>query len=167
MERRDLLATFMVTNNGDVGDGTLRDAIDDANASTGSDLIRFDLAPGADDPAPHGAAALSDPGTVIDATTQTGYAGAPLVVLDGSQVPAGSSGLTLTGGNGGVRGLVINGFGGAGGSAITISGGGRNVIQNNYLGTNAAGPRPSRTGPGSRSARPTTRSAGRPRTSGT
>ena len=42
LEVRRLLATFMVTSVNDSGPGTLREAIFDANAATGSDVIEFD-----------------------------------------------------------------------------------------------------------------------------
>lgn len=41
LEDRRLLTTFTVTNTNDSGNGSLRDAIDDANASGGSDKIIF------------------------------------------------------------------------------------------------------------------------------
>ena len=68
----------------------------------------------------------------IDATTQPGYAGAPLIELNGN----GFSGLRLTGGNSLVRGLAINRFNGPG---ITIQTAGGNVIEGNYIGTDATG----------------------------
>ena len=57
-----------------------------------------------------------------------------------------ANGLTITAGNSTIRGLVINRFTGASGSArnaIALSGGGGNVIEGNFLGTDA----PGRTGP--------------------
>jgi hypothetical protein len=43
LERRELLSTFVVTNTHDDGDGSLRQAILNANKSFGGDLIRFDI----------------------------------------------------------------------------------------------------------------------------
>ena len=54
--------------------------------------------------------------TTIDATTQPGYAGRPLVELNGTY--AGSSavnGLSVSAGNSVIKGLAINRFGGVGG----------------------------------------------------
>jgi len=42
LEDRSLPATFMVTDGGDAGPGTLRQAIADANASPGADVVQFD-----------------------------------------------------------------------------------------------------------------------------
>src|SRR5438477_245758 len=71
---------------------------------------------------------------VIDATTQPGFAGMPLVELDGSSAGANANGLDVLADNA-VRGLVINRFSG---SAIFLHGGG-NLIATNYLGTDASG----------------------------
>jgi CSLREA domain-containing protein len=76
------------TNGG--GTCTLRAAIQEANASTSVDEIHFDI-PGAS-----GATHVIEPLSVlpwitspvsIDATTQAGYSGAPLIVVDGSSAP--------------------------------------------------------------------------------
>ena len=79
-------ATFTVTNTNDAGPGSLRQAILDANASTGTrDTIAFNI-PGA---GPHSivaaVGAADDHGPVIiDGTTEPDYAvGAPVVELDG------------------------------------------------------------------------------------
>src|SRR5438477_562920 len=71
---------------------------------------------------------------VIDATTQPGFAGMPLVELDGSSAGANANGLDVLADNA-IRGLVINRFSG---SAIFLHGGG-NLIATNYLGTDASG----------------------------
>jgi hypothetical protein len=74
--------------------------------------------------------------TILDGTTQPGFAGSPLIVLNGSSAGAGADGLDLSGGNSTVRGLVIGGFAGSG---IVLSGGGNNVVAGNYIGTDATG----------------------------
>jgi Calx-beta domain-containing protein len=81
---------------------------------------------------------------VIDATTQPGYASAPLIELNGANVPF-ESGLVITGGNTTVRGLAIGGFPAAG---IVLRACDNNVIQGNRIGTDAAGslPRPNNIG---------------------
>jgi hypothetical protein len=75
---------------------------------------------------------------VIDGTTQTGYPGTPIVVLDGNNVAA--SGLTLggTGDTSTIRGLVIRDFGTNG---IQIEAGSdSHTIAGNYIGRlNASG----------------------------
>ena len=73
---------------------------------------------------------------VLDATTQPGFAGAPIIELNGAAAGAGADGLTLLGGNSTVRGLVINRFGGSG---IHVGGTGGNLIQGNYVGLDATG----------------------------
>ena len=85
---------------------------------------------------------LADGGTTIDGTTQGGFSGTPIIVLDGSQAGA-VDGVTITSSLNVVRGLVIVGFGGAG---IRIVGGERpvtgNIIAGCYIGTDASGQRP-------------------------
>src|SRR5688572_716467 len=71
--------TFTVTNTQDSGAGSLRQAILDANANAGADVINFSI--GAGQQTIVLAAALpviTDPVT-IDGTTQPGFAGAPLI----------------------------------------------------------------------------------------
>src|SRR4051812_43367732 len=83
LEGRQLLATFTVTNVDDSGTGSLRDAIAQANAASGLDTIAFDV-PGAGahtitptSPPPD----VTDP-AIIDASTQPGHAGLPLIELN-------------------------------------------------------------------------------------
>ena len=67
-----------------------------------------------------------------------------LVVISGSAAPLGANGLTINTNNSTIRGLVISGFrataSGVGGRGIAIlAGSNSNVIEGNFLGTNAAG----------------------------
>ena len=76
---------FTVTNTNDSGAGSLRRAINDANFNAGADAIYFSI-PGA---GVHTIHALSDLPTItdpvtIDGTTQSGYAGIPLVEIHGT-----------------------------------------------------------------------------------
>ena len=127
--------TMVVTNPFDSGPGSLRQAILNANAHTGfTDTIAFRI-PGTGvhtitplSPLP----ALTEP-AIIDGTTQSGYAGSPLIELNGSSAGA-TAGLTLTGGSA-VFGLAINRFSGNG---LTLTGNG-NTVSANYIGTDAAG----------------------------
>jgi len=71
--------TFLVTSTNDSGPGSLRQAILDANANAGSDLITFNIGSGLKtitllSKLP----GISDP-VVIDGTTQPGFAGTPLM----------------------------------------------------------------------------------------
>ena len=128
---------FTVTNTNDSGAGSFRQAILDANAGvTSVDTIRFNI-PGT---GLHTIAALSgmpnvtDP-VIIDGTTQPGYAGVPLIELNGTS--AGSNiALAITAGGSTVRGLAINSWAG---NAISISGGNGNVVEGNYIGTDPTG----------------------------
>src|ERR1041384_119579 len=104
-------ATFAVVNTNDSGSGSLRQALLDANASAGADVINFRI-PGNGPFAVKPATALPTiTGSVtIDGTTQTNYAGSPKVELNGILTPAGSHGLFLQTFNSLVRGLAINRF---------------------------------------------------------
>jgi hypothetical protein len=136
------MAVFTVTTTADSGAGSLRQAILDANAAlSGPREVHFDL-PGAGvhtiapaSPLPEVRSSL-----VIDAATQPGYAGTPLVELRGTGAGPGADGLVLAAQNSAVRGRAVNGFGNNG-VAVT----GDNVsITSNYIGLDAAGntPRP-------------------------
>lgn len=122
---------------------TLRAAIGEANALNNTaadpDLIQFGIA-GA---GPHtiqptsALPNLSDP-VVIDATTQNGYNGAPVVELNGMNAGSVVSGLKITSNGGGstIRGLAINRFDEHG---IFVSRRDGVTIQDNYLGTDVTG----------------------------
>jgi len=130
--------SFVVTNNGDsavAGSGSLRAAILASNSTPGRDTIIFNIpGPGLHTIAPASALpTISDP-VILDATTQPGFAGSPVIELNGRF--AGATGLSITAGNSIVRGLVINRFTGEG---ILLLTGGGNRIEGNYIGTDAAG----------------------------
>jgi hypothetical protein len=130
-------ATFIVTNTNDGGPGSLRQAIQDANASAGTDAITFAISGGGVK-----TIALSSPLPVItgsltiDGTTQPGFSGTPLIELNGSGAGSGAYGLRITAGSSTVRGMVINRFRGDG---IQLDANGGNVIEGSYIGTNAGG----------------------------
>jgi uncharacterized repeat protein (TIGR01451 family) len=132
------MMTFTVITSADsVGSGSLRDAIAGANANPGPDLIVFQIPPGG--PVTINLADLLptiiDPVT-IDGTTQPGFAGKPIVELNGAGAGGGSDCLDISAGNTTVEGLVINRFSSTG---IALSTAGGNVIQGNFIGTNLAG----------------------------
>ena len=134
---------YTVTTTQDAGDGSLRKAILDANANPGLDEIAFAIpASGILTITPSSALpTITDP-VVIDGTTQSGYAGKPIVELDGSLAGPGANGLLIKAGNSVVRGLIINNFvanGMVNGFGIVLDSVGGNVIQGNYIGTNATG----------------------------
>jgi streptogramin lyase len=127
----------VVTNVNDSGAGSLRQAIVSADAGSGPVIVTFAI-PGSGvqtihllSPLP----AITTP-VVIDGTSQPGYAGQPLIVLDGSGAGDGADGLMVAAGDSTVRGLVINRFAGA---AIRLEGAGGDLIIADYLGTDATG----------------------------
>ena len=140
---RLLLSVYAVINTADSGEGSLRQAILDANAHPGQDTIIFDI-PGRGahairplSPLP----AITDP-AVIDGSTQPGYAGRPLIVLDGSSAGSQANGLVIAAGGSTVRGLDIGNFGLDGiqlGTQLHSPGG--NVVAGNYLGIDVTGTR--------------------------
>jgi len=160
-------AIITVTDTGDTiavdGLVTLREAITSANKNAdvngdvvavgayGTDTINFNIAgTGVHTIAPFPALpTITDP-VIIDGYTQPGSRANTqtveddavlLIELNGANT-LDANGLTITAGNSTIRGLVINRFTGASGSArnsIALSGGGGNGIEGNFLGTDAAG----------------------------
>jgi hypothetical protein len=129
-------AVFTVTVTNDTGAGSLRQAILDANAAPGADTITFNLAGPGLTIAPGSALPSVTNAVVIDGSTQPGFAGVPLVELNGASAGASSDGLRIANGPVTVRGLVINRFRRNG---IVLLGGGTNVIEGNFIGLAATG----------------------------
>src|SRR5208283_4515205 len=75
---------------------------------------------------------------VVDAESQPGYTGTPLIKLSGSQA-GGGDGLTITGSNVAVRGLDIGGYSQGAGIHITRVGATGDWIYGNFLGTDPTG----------------------------
>jgi hypothetical protein len=105
--------TRIVVNTNDTGPGSLRQAILDANAGDGDDLITFDI-PG---PGPHvitPATPLPPVGpwepVIIDATSEPDFAGTPVIEISGALVGNTGDGLWMATSGCVVRGLVINRF---------------------------------------------------------
>src|SRR6185436_6961472 len=117
-------ATFTVNSTDDApdalaGDGvcatsngscTLRAAIQEANALSGLDTIAFAIGAGAQTINLSSALPVITAPVIIDGTTQPGYAGAPLIELNGAGAKGKSNGLKVAAGNCTVQGLVINRF---------------------------------------------------------
>ncbi|MBX6314003.1 MAG: DUF11 domain-containing protein [Isosphaeraceae bacterium] len=145
MEDRLLLA--VVTNTNDSGMGSLRQAIIDTNADPSDNSITFFInGSGVQtisllSPLP----AITEP-VILNATSQPGYAGTPLIEIDGSQIDRtmfpSANGLTIqtgtssAGSGSTIQGLAIGGFSGSG---ILLQGGGGNTIQQNFIGTSPDG----------------------------
>ncbi|MBI3653397.1 MAG: HYR domain-containing protein [Acidobacteria bacterium] len=127
--------TFTVANTNDAGAGSLRQAILNANASVGADTITFDIGGGGAQTITlaAGLPALTET-VIINATTQGGFAGKPLIEINGNAQNV--DGLNLLANNCTVRGLVINNFRGDG---IEIANANGAIIENNFIGTNLAG----------------------------
>jgi len=128
-------ATFSVTNTANSGPGSLRQALLDANASAGADTINFSIGSGVQTISP----TADFPGILsvvtIDGTTQPGFAGTPLIVLNGTNMPSGG-GLKVAGGNSVVRGLVVNRCSSVGVQFLKSGG---NLIEGCFLGTDPTG----------------------------
>jgi hypothetical protein len=138
-------ATFTVTNTNDTGPGSLRQAILDANATPGADMIVFNI--------PGSGPFVITPGTgglpfIQDAVTIDGYsqpgatkgsigARSIQIVLDGTSAGAGANGLTIDADNVTIDGLVIQSFGVNG---INVINGRDNLfIWGNFIGTDVTG----------------------------
>ncbi len=133
-------AIFTVTSTNDGGAGSLRQAIIDANGTPGADLIQFAI-PGAGvhtivtfAPLPVTESVLLDgysqPGSLWNSDPAGDDA-----VLQIELLGQGTDGLALTGGSSIVQGLAVQGFQ----TAVAIAGQAGNVIQGNFIGTDAAG----------------------------
>ena len=129
-------AMISVTTTNDSGTGSLRQAIVTANTNPGPNTIVFQIpgkAPFTIKPA-SALPALTAP-VVIDATTQTGYSGQPLVALDGASTSGSTIALRFTAGQSTLRGLAINRFPV---QALELDGA-SNIIQGNFVGTDVTG----------------------------
>ena len=142
--------TYTVTATRDSLAGSLRQAIEEANAHAGPDTILFNIP--ASDP---GYAAgvftirpdtalpdLTDDGTVVDGTSQSAHQGdtnplGPEIELDGTEAGT-SNGLTVLGGSIQIRGLVINRFAEVGIRVMGTTARGA-LIVGNYIGTDPTG----------------------------
>ena len=141
LEERALLATFTVINTSDAGVGSLRQAMIDANATVGADVVQFNIGTGQQSIALLSALPTITDTLTIDGTSQAGFAGTPLIELDGTSAGnvLGTNGLRISASNTTVRGLVINRFVGDG---IIISAGANSFIAGNYIGTDVTGSGP-------------------------
>jgi parallel beta-helix repeat protein len=127
LEDRCVFSTFAVVNLNDSGAGSLRQAILNADAAAGTEVISFNVA-GTIQLTSGALPAITDK-VDIDGSTAPGFAGTPVVEVDfngfgGLQFNAGSSGSTL-------RSLALVDASGAG---VTLSDGGQMLVSGNYIG---------------------------------
>ena len=143
-DNQDIMPGDGICSDG-VGGCSLRGAIQESNANAGTDTIAFNIdvsgvatiAPLT--PLPN----ITDP-VVINGFTQLGASPNTLpagnnavLLIELSGVNLGTaSGLTITGGNSSVGGLIINRFATDG---IVLSGAGSNFVQGNFIGTDPTG----------------------------
>ena len=140
MEDRTLLSTFTVTNTGDSGPGSLRQAILDSDVATGeTNTIDFDISgSGVQTIAPLSALPTITNPVLIDGESQPGYSGTPLIELSGTQAGTGD-GLLITAPNVTIRGLDIDSFSQGAGIHITGTGATDDWISGDFLGTDPTG----------------------------
>jgi uncharacterized repeat protein (TIGR01451 family) len=150
------VVSYIVTNTGNSGVGSLRAAIDSANLTSDA-TISFDILdtdPGYQtDGTDHwwrialtaSLPLITSSGTIVDGFTQTANRGdvntrGPEVEINGASIPT-ATGLTLTAADGWIRGIVVNGFTTAPGAGILVDGASAtgNRVTGCYIGTNAVG----------------------------
>ncbi|MFP6669519.1 MAG: NosD domain-containing protein [Pirellulales bacterium] len=133
----EFVSCLKVTNIQDNGLGSLRTAIECANAFPGSDTITFDV-PG---PGPHTIAPQSPlppitESVVIDGLSDPDYSGQPAVEVSGAGTGPEASGFVVRGDGSTIRGLAINGFSDAG---IRLASSNGHTVEANYIGTDLTG----------------------------
>lgn len=126
LEDRTVPSTFTVSTLASSGAGSLRQAIQEANAHPGADVIQFDVAGTIE----LRSALPAITGTVnIDGSTAPGFAGTPVVEIDFN----GFAGLTFDPGAAGsaLQSLALDN---AAGNGVTIHGAGNMFIAGNFIG---------------------------------
>jgi hypothetical protein len=131
LEDRLLPSVYTVTNTNKIGPGSFEQALEDSSWARDDPTIMFDI-PG---PGVHtierGNFQIDHSGTTLDATTQPGYAGQPLIELQGD---GDRTGLWVNGiADCVIRGFAINRFP----TAINMRQPG--IIADNYIGTDPTG----------------------------
>ncbi|MDR3639531.1 MAG: MBG domain-containing protein, partial [Isosphaeraceae bacterium] len=137
LDRRELLTTFLVTNTADAGTGSLRAAILNADSTSGPSEIQFAIGSGLQTIQPLSALPPITEPVTIDGTTQPGFAGTPIIDIDGSLSGTTIAGLELQSSGSTIRGLVINHFSDR--ALYLDSGASNNLIVGDYLGTDFTG----------------------------
>ena len=136
----------LLANRGADGMISLREAIWAANNTAnidGStpDVINFAIGTGAQTIMVNagGLPTITD-ALVLDATTQAGYSGTPLITLDGTNASGATAGINVRTNDSTIKGFIIHSFPDEG---IEIDGttgyGDNNIIENNWVGITSAG----------------------------
>ena len=126
---------YTVTTTADSGPGSLREAINLANADTGAGrTIEFGIGLGAKTISPISPLPIITRQVTINGTTQPGYTTSPLIILNGGGTV--TEGLHLQARNCQVQALVIQNFAGDG---LVLDGGGDHVVQGNFIGSDYLG----------------------------
>ncbi|HEX2340351.1 MAG TPA: FG-GAP-like repeat-containing protein, partial [Vicinamibacterales bacterium] len=132
--------TFVVTNTADSGQGSLRQAIIDANANTGQrDTIIFNIGAGGAQTITLASALPTITDSIfINGASQANPNGTPFIELNGNGVALNGFVLTTGSALSTIRGLAINRFTGAGISINNAASTG-NTIEGNFIGTDQTG----------------------------
>ena len=126
-------ATIVVSNTNDSGSGSLRDAINQANAG-GATVVFSIPGGGVHRIAPTSPMPAVNLPTIFDATTQPGYAGAPLIEVYGGNEGGNGATFVVNGGGTTIKGFIFDGwYSGAGAGIILVSSG------NKYRSASGAG----------------------------
>src|SRR5579871_6222190 len=133
-----LPSVFQVTTTADSGPGSLRQAIQSANSTGGTSTIDFNIAgSGVHQIRPASALpSLLAASLTIDGTSQPGYAGVPLIQIDGTLSGSNANGLVLAANGITVKGLDITRFSSNG---ILVLGTSYNWIERDYIGVDPTG----------------------------
>jgi parallel beta-helix repeat protein len=128
-------ATFIVSNTNDNGVGSFKEAIKQANKNPGLDEIQFQIGTGPQALVLNKNLPAIKDSVTIDATTQIGFAGEPVIELNGGSLLKGN-GIKVIASSSVIRGFVINDFPRAG---FLLKDFGNNIIEGNYIGTDLSG----------------------------
>jgi Periplasmic copper-binding protein (NosD) len=132
----DAQAAINVTSSANAGAGTLRSAINQANAGAGLSVIHFNLpAAGTTITPAFDLSAFTAP-VILDGYSQPGAAGQPVVTIDAVNT---TRALELATDDSVIQGVVVNeSSGAAAADGIQVTGD-SNSLKGNYIGTDAAG----------------------------
>jgi CSLREA domain-containing protein len=122
----------VVTNTADSGPGSLRAAIDYVNVTTGATAITFNIpGSGAHTISPASPLPAITRAVMVDGSSQPGFSGKPLIVLDGSSRQSGGTGLSLQANGVKVKGLEVVRWT----KGIQLLGHANSTIVGSYVGT--------------------------------